>query len=236
MAAPRKVDYERIEPGWRAGVKSAEQLAVEYTEETGVSVSGAAIKKHFRQQGIPRDLTAKVRAKADAKVLEASVEASKRSAKSAVIVEAAASEIAAIRLEHRADASRARRLVRKLLEELAAVSDRPDLIESMEQALAERGEKAPEALRQALNRVTSLPGSVGALKTLAEAMRTLITIEREAYSMDADGGGGGGGGIGELARPLTDAERASRLASILERVRQRAQASDAGAGGDAAGS
>ncbi len=234
MAAPRKVDYERIEPGWRAGVKSAEQLAVEYTEETGVSVSGAAIKKHFRQQGIPRDLTAKVRAKADAKVLEASVEASKRSAKSAVIVEAAASEIAAIRLEHRADASRARRLVRKLLEELAAVSDRPDLIESMEQALAERGEKAPEALRQALNRVTSLPGSVGALKTLAEAMRTLITIEREAYSMDADGGGGGG--IGELARPLTDAERASRLASILERVRQRAQASDAGAGGDAAGS
>lgn len=235
MAAPRKVDYERIEPGWRAGVKSAEQLAVEYTEETGVSVSGAAIKKHFRQQGIPRDLTAKVRAKADAKVLEASVEASKRSAKSAVIVEAAASEIAAIRLEHRADASRARRLVRKLLEELAAVSDRPDLIESMEQALAERGEKAPEALRQALNRVTSLPGSVGALKTLAEAMRTLITIEREAYSMDADGGGGGGG-IGELARPLTDAERASRLASILERVRQRAQASDAGAGGDAAGS
>ena len=27
MAAPKKVDYEAIEPGWRAGIKSPEQLA-----------------------------------------------------------------------------------------------------------------------------------------------------------------------------------------------------------------
>lgn len=233
MAAPRKVDYERIEPEWRAGVKSPEQLASEYTRDTGVSVTHQAIRNHFRKRGVPRDLSAQVKAKADAKVLEASVAAEQRSGKSAQIVEAAASEIATIRLEHRADASRARRLVRKFTEDLAAVADRPDLLKEMERALADKGENVSDALRQAITRCTSLPSHVGTLKSLAEALRTLITIERECYAMDGDGGGGG---IGDLSRPLTDAERASRLASILERARQRAQADDAGAGGDAAGS
>ena len=234
MAAPRKVDYERIEPEWRAGIKSPEQLAAEYTRDTGVSVTHQAIRNHFRKQGVPRDLGAKVRAKADAKVLEASVAADKRSGKSAQIVEAAASEIAKIRLEHREDASRARRLVRKLTEDLATIADRPDLLKEMERALADKGEHVSDALRQAITRCTSLTGNIGALKSLADALRVLITIEREAYAMDV--AGGGDGGIGDLSRPLTDAERASRLASIIERVRQRAQADDASAGADAAGS
>ena len=64
MAAPKKVDYERIEPGWRAGIKSPAQLASEYTEATGISVSRSAIIKHFTELGVPRDLKAKVRAAA----------------------------------------------------------------------------------------------------------------------------------------------------------------------------
>lgn len=55
MPARKKVDYERIEPGWRAGVLSPAQLAAEYTEATGVSVSHAAIIKHFKKLGVPRD-------------------------------------------------------------------------------------------------------------------------------------------------------------------------------------
>lgn len=73
MAAIRKIDYERIEPDWRAGVKSVQQLAQEYTERTGVSVTKAAINKHFKGRGIPRDLTAKIRAKVEEKVLASKV-------------------------------------------------------------------------------------------------------------------------------------------------------------------
>ena len=73
MAAQKKVDYEAIEPGWRAGIKSPAQLAAEYTEATGISVSRSAIIKHFEKRGVPRDLSAKVHAKADAMVAEAMV-------------------------------------------------------------------------------------------------------------------------------------------------------------------
>lgn len=186
MAAPKKVDYERIEPGWRAGLKSAEQLAAEYSRETGIKVSSAAIKKHFRAKGVPRDLTAQVKAKADAKVLAAAVDSSRRAATAAETVEAAASEIATVRLEHRVDARRTRTLVAKLTADLADLSDRPELVQEVAQALAAEGNDRSGALRAVLDRVTSLPSRVSVVKGLADALRTLVAIEREAYGMDAE--------------------------------------------------
>ena len=43
----QKIDYDRIERGWRAGILSPRQLAAAYEEETGQKVSHAAIIKHF---------------------------------------------------------------------------------------------------------------------------------------------------------------------------------------------
>lgn len=60
MAAPVRIDYDRIEPDWRAGIKSAQQMADEYTLATGQKVSHAGISKHFKKLGIPRDLIAKI--------------------------------------------------------------------------------------------------------------------------------------------------------------------------------
>lgn len=186
MAAPKKVDYDRIEPGWRAGLKSAEQLASEYSRETGIKVSAAAVRKHFGKKGVPRDLTAQVKAKADAKVLAAMVDSTKRAATQAETVDAAATEIATVRLEHRIDVRRTRRIVGKLTQDLAAIADRPELVDEMAQALAAEDDAVAPALRAALNRVTALPTQVTVVKGLAEALRTLVAIEREAYGMDAD--------------------------------------------------
>ena len=63
MAAPRIIDYGRIEPGWRAGKLSVQQLADEYEKDTGKRVARSAIQKHFNGLGIPRDLSAKIKAK-----------------------------------------------------------------------------------------------------------------------------------------------------------------------------
>ena len=73
MAAPKKIDYDRIEPGWRAGLLSPHQLAALYTEETGQKVSHAAIIKHFKKSGIARDLSSKINDRANAMVTEAMV-------------------------------------------------------------------------------------------------------------------------------------------------------------------
>lgn len=55
MAAAPKVNYGLLEADWRAGIKSAAQMAAEYTAATGVSVSRVAIGKHFDKLGIPRE-------------------------------------------------------------------------------------------------------------------------------------------------------------------------------------
>lgn len=57
--APRSaVDWDAIEPDWRAGIKTKKQMAEEY------GVSRAAMDKHFNKVGVERDLTARIQAKA----------------------------------------------------------------------------------------------------------------------------------------------------------------------------
>ena len=161
MAAPRKIDYERIEAGWRAGLKSPEQLAAEYTRETGVSVTYVAINKHFKKLGVPRDLKAKIKAKADEMVLKAMVSA-KVSAKVLLagekrdkeIVDVVAETVAEIRIVHRKDISRHRALTVALLAELE--SQTADM---------------------------ALSGRVDNLKKLSDTLKTLIGLERQAYDI-----------------------------------------------------
>ena len=59
MPAKKRVDYDRIEAGWRAGVLSPHQLAAQYTAESGEPDSHPAIIKHFTKLEVPRDLSAK---------------------------------------------------------------------------------------------------------------------------------------------------------------------------------
>ena len=47
MAAPRIIDYGRIEPGWRAGKLSVQQLADEYEKATGQARSKIGYSETF---------------------------------------------------------------------------------------------------------------------------------------------------------------------------------------------
>lgn len=200
MAAPKKVDYERIEPGWRAGVLSPAQLAAEYTEATGISCSAAAVRKHFTKLGIPRDLTAQVRAKADALVLEAGVAAKADPAEkklpvtpaAAVLVEQAAIDSAVIQLAHRADIRRGREVVAQLqadLEVIARHQDLPSLLAGLsqprpddtEESRAERIAAAVESVMKNLNARATISAK------LIETLKGLIPLERQAWKIDTGG-------------------------------------------------
>jgi hypothetical protein len=52
MAGEEKIDWEEMEPDWRAGIISKKQLSKQY------GVSRAAIDKHWAKLGIERDLAA----------------------------------------------------------------------------------------------------------------------------------------------------------------------------------
>lgn len=187
MAAPRKVDYEAIEPGWRAGLKSVAQLAAEYTEDTGIAVTRAAIVKHFQKLGVPRDLSAKVKAKADAMVAEAMVTGKVSTAttlKDAAIIDAAATDVVRVRLSHRRDITRFRELVLKLLTECEAESADPAIFQEIGEILRNPDDSGQDRLNDAYQKAISLPQRIKGVKELADTLKTLVGLEREAYGID----------------------------------------------------
>lgn len=224
MAAPKKVDYERIEPGWRAGILSPAQLAAEYTEATGVSVSHAAIIKHFKKLGVPRDLTAKVRAKADAMVMDAMVTgkvSSVTTKRDAEIIDESATRQAIVRLTHRTDIARARNVVMSLFEELESVcgSENAELLSQLGELMRNPDDNGQDKLNDLYKKLMSLPGRAKTMKDLGDSLKTMVGLEREAFGIDQKGGGDGNAGD----RPMSDAELAVRLFAIFGQKQERAQ-------------
>lgn len=174
-AAP---DWERIEADYRAGLLSVREIAA------ANGVSHVAIGKRAKRDGWERDLDAKIKAKADALVTKAEVTkevTSEQAVTERRIVEANAQVIAEVRVSHRRDIARARSLAMKLLDELEIQTDNIDLLEQLETALA--GEDGSDGLTRVFQRVTSTSGRIDSAKKLAEAMKVLVGMEREAYGI-----------------------------------------------------
>lgn len=173
MSEQRNVpDWERIEADYRAGLMSLREIAKPH------GITETAIRKRAKRDGWERNLQAKIQAKADALVARRAVAAAHAKATEREIVEANAERIAQVRGEHRADITRARTLALQLLAEL---EEQPELQVQMRRAL-EAGD-TEEAERIAAAQI-GLSGRVDLLKKLADTLRTLIGLEREAYGLD----------------------------------------------------
>lgn len=191
MAAPKKIDYERIEPGWRAGLLSPHQLAAAYTEETGQKVSHAAIIKHFKKAGIARDLSAKIRDRAEAMVTEAMVTGKvtpRQTIPDATLIEEGSTQVATVRLAHRKDIHRARRLTNALLDELERETDPKTvaLLSEFGALMRNPDDKGADKLNDLYHAIISLPERSKTLRVLTESLQKLVDMERQAFSMDKD--------------------------------------------------
>ena len=128
----RPVDWDRIEPLYRAGVRSLKDIGSEF----GVSAPG--ILKKAKKEGWSRDLSGKIRAKAEAQVNAAAVNASvnaETKVRERDVIEANAQAIANALLSHRKDIARNRGLANKLLTELEAQVDNPEEFEKLGETL-----------------------------------------------------------------------------------------------------
>lgn len=165
---------------YRAGLRSLKDIGKEF------GVSDAGIIKRAKVHGWDRDLSAKIKAKADAKVsaLQVSAEVSaKRRATEAEVVNASAQAIVIVKMAHRADITRQRRLVNSLMTELEAVTDNPELFATLGELMESPDERGVDKLKDAYKRVISMSQRITGIKTLAEALRILIALEREAYDI-----------------------------------------------------
>jgi hypothetical protein len=173
------IDWVSVEVHYRAGIRSLKDIGAEY------GVSDAGILKRAKKEEWTRDLAAKIKAKAEAKVSAAAVSEEVSAAKALTeqaVVEANAELQTRIRLEQRQDVGRARRLVMSLFCELEAMTDGAELVELIAEALSEEGTSTKRL--EVLNRVNTLGGRVSNIKALADSLKTLIALEREAFGID----------------------------------------------------
>ncbi|UXH41617.1 hypothetical protein [Pseudomonas promysalinigenes] len=185
----KQPDWEAIERAYRAGVLSVREIAAAH------EVSHTAINKRAKREGWDRDLKAKIKAKADALVSkrEVSTEVSSKQAETErEIIELNAEVIANIRMAHRGDISRSRRLTNKLLDELESLTDEQgtikELIDQLKDGDHEDGEAMADVLALA-KKMSALPARTKTMKELAETLKTLVALERQAYDLDVKQGG-----------------------------------------------
>jgi len=179
MARP-VVDWERVEADYRAGTKTLREIA----SENGIT--DGAVRKRAKRDEWVRDLAAKVAAKADELVRKQEVRNEVRTEKAVSerdVINANAQAIVNVKNAHRADITRQRNLVNSLMTALEAVNDNPELFATLGELMESPDERGVDKLKDAYKRVISMSQRIAGIKTLAEALRILIALERESWGI-----------------------------------------------------
>ena len=176
----KDIDWANVEADYRAGIKSNVAIANEY------SVTEGAIRKRAKKESWVKDLKAQIKAKADSLVRAQVVRDSVRSTNAISekeIIDVNAQMQANIIVAHRQDIQRNRSLAQKLLAEMEALTDNNDLFSELGELLHSSDEKGVDKLNELYHKVISLPSRVDSLKKLSEVLKTIIGLEREAFSI-----------------------------------------------------
>lgn len=176
-----KPDWEAIETAYRAGVMSLREIASQH------GISEGAIRKRAKRDDWSRDLNAKIQQKADDLVRKQEVRKQVRNESTLterVLIEATAEVIATVRMEHRGDIRRARELTNTLFDELGAQCADVSSLEQLGDIMFAPDDKGRDRLNEIYQKVISLPSRVKSMKDLSDSLKTLIGLEREAYSIE----------------------------------------------------
>lgn len=176
-------DWERIELDYRAGIKSLRQLAGEH------SISEGAIRKRAKRDDWSRDLSERIQAKAEQLVRRKAVRSEvrkERAISEREVIDSNAHAVASVRLAHRTDIQRTRRITMALLEELEGQTgaEAVDLLSKLGDLMRSDDDKGQDKLNDLYHKIISLPGRARTMKDLGESLRVLVALERQAFGMD----------------------------------------------------
>lgn len=175
------VDWERIETLYRTNAASLREIAADH------GISEGAIRKRAKRDEWVRDLADKVRSKADSLVrkdlVRGEVRTDPQSEKQAVDVEAQVQ--ARIRISHRSDIGRYRALCMSLLSELEAQTGDVSALVQLGEMLRSENDNGVDKLNDIYRAVIGLPERTKTMKALAESLKVLIGLEREAFGIEA---------------------------------------------------
>ncbi|WP_419792567.1 hypothetical protein ACN09C_14680 [Serratia fonticola] len=180
-----KPDWEAIESAYRAGLMSLREIASLH------SISEGAIRKRAKRDDWSRDLSAKIKERADDLVRKQEVRKQVRTENALserVLIEASAEVIATVRMEHRGDIRRAREITNALFDELGAECADIAALEKLGELMAAPDDNGRDKLNEIYHAVIGMPERVKAVKALSDALKNLIGLERQAYDIDGPEG------------------------------------------------
>lgn len=183
----KPVNWVAVEKDWRAGIKTKLQMSKEY------GVSRAAMDKHFDKLGIDRDLTEKIKQRADALVTQAAVTHSVTQSRLVTtekeIVEVNARNQADLIIAHREDIPRYQKLAAAIMSELEAQTGNKELFDQLAELMQAPDEKGMDKLNDIYRKVIATPQRVDSFKKLTETYKILIGLERQAFGISDNANG-----------------------------------------------
>ena len=184
MAEKKPIDWEAIETDYRAGIKSLRVMATEY------GVSHVAIKKRADREEWVKDLSAKIKAAAEAKVNKAAVNREVNAARKITdkeVIEVAAETQKGVILSHRKDIGRLQQVCESMTEELMLQAMSVDEIRYIAALKSADGVEAVDLDRAAaaLTKVIGLSSRADTFRKLVESKKSLVSMEREAFGIES---------------------------------------------------
>lgn len=214
--ARKQIDWEGVERDFRAGIKTHRQMADEY------GVSHTAIQKKAKDLGWDRDLSAKIKARAEDKV--AKTEVANEVAKLATekeIVEANAEALAGVIRGQRKDIGRLRGLVDLLVVQVEAMLQNSELFGQVAELCHAPDDSGVDRLNDLYRKVIGVPQQTDTTKKLAETLRILIELERKVFKLDdgADPVEAAARGAAQGAAQGSSEASKSMLAELLDELK-----------------
>ena len=181
MAERKQVDWESVERDYSAGLLSLREIGAKH------GVTHGAINKRANRDGWARDLSAKIKIKADLLVSTemVSTAVSTKKASEKEIIEVNAQAIVNIKLAHRGDIRKSKNIVNSLFDELESTTDNRELFEQLGEILRQESDSGQDKLNDIYKKVISLPQRIDGVKKLTDALKTMIGLEREAYDIQS---------------------------------------------------
>lgn len=213
VSARPKTDWDAVERDYRTGKFTLRELEAKH------GVSYAQISRRSTKQAWTKDLREAIKQATDAAVLRETVTEAQKDATETVLVAAELNK--SVILGHRHDVQAVRNVASDLLSELSRAALLADDQELLAQILAGPGaEPGDEAkARATVSKALSMTARITSVKQLADAFDKLQVAERRAFGLDEkEVPASGATGVSQL----TDAERASRLATLIAKARRAA--------------
>lgn len=180
----KQINWAEVERQYRAGIMSLRTIA------SGHGVTEGAIRKRANKEGWDRDLSAKIKQRAEALVRKAETEVRNLSKKQARVLEVneiavSAQAMADVIMGHKSGASRMSATIFSLLEEIELEGSNKELLEKLVGLMVQNDELDGKRMELVMKAI-SLPSRVISAERLVNAYAKLVAIQRQAYGIDRD--------------------------------------------------